>query len=213
MYKGKMMGIFGDIEAFSLSGTKVITSAEGGILTSNNIELMERISLGRNYGSGSDYNCEFIGLNGKMSEFHASIAIESLNLLDDLIENRNKIANLYKQRLSELPGISFQNVSENDVSTYKDFGVIIDAKNFGINRDQLISELDKECIYTKKYFYPPLHKMLAYKKYRKGSTNLDNTNYVASNIICLPIYSHMKNDTVEKICFAIHRIWVNVNNN
>ena len=213
MYKGKMMGIFGDIEAFSLSGTKVITSAEGGILTSNNIELMEKISLGRNYGSGSNYNCEFIGINGKMSEFHASIAIESLNLLDDLIENRNKIANLYKQRLSELPGISFQHVSENDISTYKDFGVIIDAKNFGINRDKLINELEKESIYTKKYFFPPLHQMLAYKKYCKSSTNLHNTDYVSLNIICLPIYSHMNIDTVDKICFAIHRIWENVNNN
>jgi dTDP-4-amino-4,6-dideoxygalactose transaminase len=147
-----------------------------------------------------------------MSEFHASIAIESLNLLDDLIENRNKIANLYKQRLFELPGISFQHVSENDVSTYKDFGVIIDAKNFGINRDKLINELEKESIYTKKYFFPPLHQMLAYKKYCKSSTNLHNTDYVSLNIICLPIYSHMNIDTVDKICFAIHRIWENVNN-
>ena len=206
-YNGKSIGSFGDVELFSLSGTKVITSAEGGIATSNNIEFMERMSLGRNYGAGNDYNCLFMGLNGKMSEFHAAIAIESLLLLSDSLYARNKIVSLYTKRLSEIPGISFQYVPDQNMSTYKDFAIIIDKDVFGIDRDELITNLRNEDIYPNKYFYPPLHEMSIYKSINHKAEGLENTAKVSNNIICLPIFSHMNIDTVEKICFTIYRIW------
>ena len=207
-YKGDCIGQFGDCEGFSLSGTKMITSAEGGIITSNDSELMEKLSMGRNYGSSADYNCQYIGLNGKMSEFHAAIAIESLSLMSQSIENRLMIVNLYKERLSIVPGITFQEVDPKNLSTYKDFGVLIDPKKYGMNRDLLQTELASEKIYTKKYFYPSLHQMDVYKQLFPEVDNkeLKNTEYVANNIISLPIYSHMGLDTVEKICYSIDRI-------
>jgi len=207
-YKGDCVGKFGDCEGFSLSGTKMITSAEGGIITSNDSELMEKLSMGRNYGSSADYNCQYIGLNGKMSEFHAAIAIESLSLMSQSIKNRLTIVNLYKERLSIVPGITFQEVDPKNLSTYKDFGVLIDPKKYGMNRDLLQTELASEKIYTKKYFYPSLHQMDVYKQLFPAVDNkeLKNTEYVANNIICIPIYSHMGLDTVEKICYSIDRI-------
>jgi len=208
-YKGKPIGGFGDVECFSLSGTKVITSAEGGIATSNNKQFMRKMHLGRNYGAGPDYDCQYIGLNGKMSEFHAAIALESYALLGDFLIQRNKLVELYKLRLAELPGISFQQIQTEDgcTSTFKDFAILIDKDAFGINRDQLIKLLNKQGIFPKKYFYPPLHRMKAYQSTEMRAENLVNTEYIADNIVCLPIYSHMSEDTVEKICFKMHQIW------
>jgi dTDP-4-amino-4,6-dideoxygalactose transaminase len=211
IYNGTMIGSFGDIECFSLSGTKVITSAEGGIATSNDEILMEKMNLGRNYGAGHDYNCHYIGLNGKMSEFHAAIAIESLSLLPGLVSARTKLAALYRERLSEIPGISFQDVHQEHISSYKDFAILINTKAFGINRDELITRLQSERIYTKSYFYPPLHRMSAYRNINHRSENLESTDRIADSIICLPMYSHMNYDTVEKICYSIYRIWKSVN--
>lgn len=205
-YQNKPIGSFGDAECFSLSGTKVVTSAEGGIITSNNEEFMKKISLGRNYGAGSDYDCKYIGLNGKMSEFHAAIAIESLAMLDNIVAKRNEFAALYIKRLDEIPGIHFQHIADGNISTFKDFGIIIDKDTLGIDRDQLILRLAEENIFPKKYFSPPLHLMEAYKDIEHRAENLKHTEYVANNIICLPIYSHMSLDTVEKICYTIHRI-------
>ncbi|MFC1595720.1 NeuD/PglB/VioB family sugar acetyltransferase [Candidatus Margulisiibacteriota bacterium] len=205
-YQGKAIGGFGDMECFSLSGTKVITSAEGGLATTDNQELAEKLHLGRNYGAGPDYDCQYIGLNGKMSEFHAAIAIESLVLLGDFVEKRNKLVNLYTKRLSEIPGIIFQKVADDCISTYKDFAVIIDRKKFGMDRDRLIALLNDEGIYPKKYFYP-IHRMKAYEKINFKAEGMRNTNYVADNIVCLPIFSHMTVDTVEKICYTVYRIW------
>ena len=207
-YKGDHIGQFGNCEGFSLSGTKMITSAEGGIITSNDTDLIEKIKIGRNYGAEEDYDCQYIGLNGKMSEFHAAIAIESLGLINQSIDNRLTIVKLYKDRLSKVPGLVFQRVKENNISTYKDLGIIVNKEEFGMNRDLLQKELSAEKIYTKKYFYPPLHQMVAYKKLFPGieKSKLLNTDLISNNIISLPIYSHMSLDIVEKICYCIDRV-------
>ena len=205
MYKEKMIGSFGDMECFSLSGTKVITSAEGGLISSDNEELIRKLDTGRNYGAGDDYDCQYIGLNGKMSEFHAAIALESLSLIGKFVKKRNELAGLYKKRLSGIPGISFQSQNARVVSTFKDFGVIINKDVFGMDRDELIARLNLEGIFPKKYFFP-LHMMKAYKNVKCQKKNLLNTEFVAKNIVCLPIYSHMKEDTLEKICYAVFRI-------
>ena len=206
-YKGKNVGIFGDAECFSLSGTKVVTSAEGGIITSNNEEFMRKMRLGRNYGAGADYDCQYIGLNGKMSELHAAIALEGLPLLDEFIHKRNLLAKLYIERLGKIPGIGFQSITPDCISTYKDFAIIIDRDRFGMGRDELIAHLNQEGIYPKKYFHPPLHSMKAYRKIDHRAEHLVNTDYISNNIVCLPIYSHMSLNTLEKICNAIYRIW------
>ena len=205
--KGVSIGSFGDIESFSLSGTKVITSAEGGIVTLKDKVLRDKLALGRNYGATDDYDCQYIGLNGKMSEFHAAIAIESLSLLDKSVFRRNLINTHYRERLKELPGISFQAVADSDLSTYKDMGIVIDKDKFGMDREQLMLELQREDIFTKRYFYPPLHRMKAYKDLNITARDLPNTEYLANNILCLPMYTHMELDTVDKICFAIFRIF------
>jgi len=203
VYRGRPIGGFGDVECFSLSGTKVVTSGEGGIATSNDLALVERMRLGRNYGASSDYDCDFIGFNGKMSEFHAAIAIESFARLDEVLTQRLSFVQLYIEKLTGVPGITFQRITKDSISTYKDLGILIDAAQFGMDRNQLIEELASEQIYTKKYFYPPLHRMKAYADVPHKADGLSNTNYVADRIICLPLYNHMGVSTVERVCSAV----------
>lgn len=205
-YHNKPIGGFGDVECFSLSGTKVVTSAEGGIATSNNNDLMKKMHLGRNYGADADYDCQYIGLNGKMSEFHAAIALESFALIDKFLIQRNKLAKLYKERLSEISGIGFQHIPEGHLSTFKDFAILVDREQFGLNRDELVRQLSQQGVFPKKYFLP-MHRMKAYKEVVCRSENLVNTENIADNIVCLPIYSHMNEDTLEKICYSVFRIW------
>ena len=148
-----------------------------------------------------------------MSEFHAAIALESLSLLNGFVQNRNNLKDLYKKRLEEIPGISFQYIPDGCVSTFKDFAIVLDPDIFGMDRDELIKHLNIEGIFPKRYFYPPLHCMKAYEQIEHRAEGLVNTEFVANNIICLPIYSHMNVDTLEKICYAIFRIWSSVKNN
>jgi dTDP-4-amino-4,6-dideoxygalactose transaminase len=95
-------------------------------------------------------------------------------------------------------------VTEGAKHSYKDFSVIIDPKEFGLDRNFLYDSLLKENILVKKYFYPPMHKVGAYKKKK---IKLPTAEYVSENILSLPIYSYMEEEIIEKICHAIEKIY------
>jgi len=121
------------------------------------------------------------------------------------VAQRNRLAELYTKKLSELPGLSFQHIPEGHVSTFKDFAVIVDEKGFGLSRDEVVDELIEQGIYPKKYFFP-LHRMKAYQSIEHRAEGLKNTEYAADNIICLPIFSHMSEEMLNKICSAMFKI-------
>lgn len=97
------VGGFGSAEVFSMSPTKLVAAGEGGIVATNDPGLAQKIRVGRDYGNSGDYNPTFIGLNARMSEFHAALAIESLKMLELNVQRRNDIAARYTALLSKLP--------------------------------------------------------------------------------------------------------------
>lgn len=207
IYQGQRIGNFGDGESFSMSPTKVLTAGEGGLITTDDNELARKIKIGRNYANPGNYDTEFMGLSGRMAEFSAILALQSLKMLKDNVNNRQKLMKEYKSYLKTSHGIIFQEIERNSLSSYKDISILIDENKFGVSRDILYNALEKENIMTRKYFDPPIHEQRAFKPYLEGqSCNLDNTIKVAKNIISLPIYSHMTKQKVKKICEAILRV-------
>ena len=79
--------------------------------------------IGRDYGNPGDYDTRFVGLNARMSEFHAAMALTSLDALEENLERRRDIADRYRSALAGVPGIGFQVVDPADTSTYKDFTI------------------------------------------------------------------------------------------
>ncbi len=208
MYQGKSIGNFGNGESFSMSPTKVLTAGEGGLVTTNDKKLAELIRIGRNYANPGDYNTSFIGLSGRMAEFNAILALKSLEMLEKNVINRQKMVSIYKNRLEKLPGISFQEIEKDSRSSYKDFAIIINPKDFGLTRDKFYDALNAENIMTKKYFYPAIHHQSAFKPYLKDQNlDLEVTEELSNNILCLPIYSHIEISLVNKICDVIERIY------
>ncbi|MBN1870855.1 MAG: DegT/DnrJ/EryC1/StrS family aminotransferase [Candidatus Omnitrophica bacterium] len=207
-YKGHPLGSSGDAEVFSLSPTKLLTAGEGGIVTTNDDTLARNIRVGRNYGDAGTYSCEFSGLNARMSELHALLGISSLENLERNVQWRNKLVRLYKSLLSSIPGIRFQEIREGDRSSFKDFSIVINEKEFGLNRDVCGACLEKENIGVKKYFYPAVHTQKAFARYYNKSyqRTLRTTVAVSENILSLPLYSHMKETHVRKICACIEGI-------
>lgn len=199
----RAVGSFGDAEIFSLSGTKVVTCGEGALLTSRDEALIAELRRGRNYGAGADYDCTLLGLNGKMSEYHAAIALESLRSLERFIAARNEVALRYRERLGPIPGLRFQELPEGHRSTYKDMALLIDAEAFGVDRDTLLGRLNERGIYPKRYFDPPLHRMRLYRERELAGEGLPVTERVASQVLSLPIYSHMEPEAIERVCDAI----------
>ena len=207
-YNGKLVGGFGNAEVFSLSPTKVLTAGEGGIVATNDDVLAGNIRIGRDYANPGDYNCQFAGLSARMTEFNAILGLKGLETIEEKAARRNEIADVYKENLKGLPGISFQETTPGSRCSYKDVSILIDPKKFGLTRDVLADCLVKENIMTKEYYYPPVHhQKFITSMFKADESRLKVTNYVSENILSLPIFTHMKDRDIATICGAISNIY------
>jgi dTDP-4-amino-4,6-dideoxygalactose transaminase len=169
------------------------------------------VRAARNYGDLGAYDPELLGLSARMPEYNAALALAGLPLVDKKVCRHNEIASAYTRLLTGIPGLTFQNVREQDTCTYKDYSVRVNADDFGLSRDELASALLAENIETKKYFYPPMHKQSLYKQYYSPATSpLTSTDWVADGVLSLPIYESLPDHTVERIASAVRRVfnWV-----
>jgi len=206
-YDGKLVGGFGDAEVFSLSPTKVLTAGEGGIVATNDDALAKNIRIGRDYANPGDYNCQFAGLNARMAEFNAILGLKGLETMEEKVISRNRLAEVYKKNLKNVPGISFQEGTPGSRSTYKDLSILVEPELFGLSRKILAECLDKENIRTKKYYYPPIHRQKFITSLFKVDENkLKVTNHVSENILSLPMFTHMEEKDIITICNAAKNI-------
>jgi dTDP-4-amino-4,6-dideoxygalactose transaminase len=205
-YRGANIGGFGDAEVFSLSPTKVLVAGEGGIIATNDDVLAQRCRIGRDYANPGDYDCRFVGLNARMSEFHAAVALASLEGLDDRIARRNLLATAYEGALAGIPGVSLPHVPEGSTSTYKDFTLLIDAQRFGCDATRLSDALADEGVETRRYYAPPVHTMRAYARTRTAQGPLDNTVKAAQSVITLPLWNEMDVATVTRVAESVRRL-------
>jgi dTDP-4-amino-4,6-dideoxygalactose transaminase len=205
LYQGKPVGSHGDAQVFSLSPTKLLITGEGGIVATNDDALAKYVRLGREYGNNGSYDSLFAGLNARMPEFNALMGLRSLDLLEEAALNRNETAALYQEGLGSLPGIDFQLVRSGNRNSYKDFSITINADSFGMHRDQLSEALETENIDTRKYYFPPVHRQIAYRGYYHDRP-LPNTDMLADNSLSLPIWSRMEESTALGICKSVQRI-------
>jgi dTDP-4-amino-4,6-dideoxygalactose transaminase len=194
--QGRPVGGFGDAEVFSLSPTKLVVGGEGGVVATNREDVAEAVRLGRDYGNPGTYDCRFPGLNARMSEFHAAMALESLALLDDHLERRQTLARCYRNLLREIRGVGVQAVDDGDVSTYKDFTIRIDD-DFGVDRDSLVAALAADGIDTRCYFDPPVHAQQAYA--HLPAVTLPVTDDVARRVISLPMFARLSVGDAEAV--------------
>ena len=205
MRAGRKVGGFGSAEVFSMTPTKTLIAGEGGIIATNDNLLAERCRIGRNYGTTGDYDCRFIGLNARMSELHAALALASFEDLDERIDARGRLAARYREVLGEIPGIGFPVVRDEDRSTYKDLTILVDEERFGVTADRLGEMLAPEGIETRRYYAPPVHQMRAYRSFAAG-IELPVTERAARAALSLPLSTDMTGAHIERVGEAIRRI-------
>jgi dTDP-4-amino-4,6-dideoxygalactose transaminase len=199
---GRPVGGFGTAEVFSMSPTKVAVAGEGGLVATHNTELAQAIRLGRDYGNPGNYDCQFIGLNARMSELHAAVGLASLRGLDDRIAHRNDLVATFKDRAAGIPGLTYQAVRNEDVSTFKDLTLIIEPESFGLRAADLGRALAAEQIDSRRYYYPPIHQQKAYAHVPQHR-ELPITDEIADKVLTPPLYSHMTHAQISAVADAI----------
>ena len=193
---GRKVGSLGDAEVFSLSGTKLVTSAEGGLISTSDPELQERLAYLRGYGFLGDYNSRFVGMNGKMSEIHAALGVLTLARVELAVETRASLVAAYRDGLAGLP-IRFQAVRDSDRSTYKDFALQFISS---AARDRVEHALANARVQTKRYFRP-CHTQDAYRLLPK--VDLQVTLDVYDRTLCIPLFHDLSQSELGRIVETI----------
>ncbi|HEX8149925.1 MAG TPA: DegT/DnrJ/EryC1/StrS family aminotransferase [Pyrinomonadaceae bacterium] len=205
LYQGRPVGPHGDVNVFSLSSTKLLAAGEGGVVATDDDALAERVRLGREYGNSGGYDSAFAGLNGRLPELSALLALHGLPLLEGAARHRNRLADLYREELGGVPGVGLQQVREGDRSSYKDFSITVEPTAFGLTRDELAAALEAENVETRKYYDPPAHRQTAYRSFAPADEELPNTEWLSRASLSLPIWSDMEPGVVSGICAAVRR--------
>lgn len=217
-YKGKKIGTIGDITVFSFYATKNLTTAEGGMVTTNNPEYAEKIQLlslhgmskdaWKRYGAGGSWYYEILeaGFKYNMTDIQASIGIHQLAKFERFQEIRRIFAEHYTDGLKDIKGLTTPYLSSDIQHAWHLYTILVDADAIGLDRSQFIDELTRENIGTSVHFIP-LHLHPYYRKvygYKKG--DFPNAEYVYERIISLPLYPLMSESDVQDIVDAIKKI-------
>ena len=200
-HAGVPVGGFGDAEVFSLTPTKPLVAGEGGLVATTREDVAYKVRIGRDYANPGNYDTQFVGLNGRMSEMHAATALASLEGFDANQSRRFEIVERYRTGLAGIPGVRVQTVAAADRSTWKDFTIAIEPATFGIDRDALRRVLDAEGVDTRTYFDPPVHRQSAYRNV--VTDPLPVTDEVSRRVVSLPVYPALRDDVVDAIVALI----------
>jgi dTDP-4-amino-4,6-dideoxygalactose transaminase len=198
---GRPVGASGDAEVFSFSPTKTLVAGEGGLIATRHPELATALRAARNYG---DYDCAVLGLNARMTEFQAALALAGLAEVEAGIRRRHHLASIYEYYLAKEPGLTLQQSDPRDRTTRKDFSIVIDPDRFGVSRDFLYRAFEQENVPVRRYFDPPLHRQRLYRRYyRPGLDPLTHAERLSRGVLSLPIYPLLSDRDVEVIARRI----------
>jgi len=195
-YKDQSVLDFGDISTLSFHATKVFHTIEGGAIVARDKGLLERLRLLRNHGIGSEEKVIIPGINAKMNEFQAAMGLCNLERIDQRIQQRKKIYEYYKERLSK--HVTFQKI----IASRYNYGYMPICLQNPKQRDEIYLELIKKRIKPRKYFFPLTVEFDYFKKENVDLVKMYDLNAafdISNRILCLPLYPDLKMNDVDKI--------------
>jgi perosamine synthetase len=201
---GRVVGSIGDASAFSFYANKIITTGEGGMVLTNDDALAGRARLLR--GQGMDPNRRYwhpiVGYNYRMMNLPAAIGLAQLEKLEEQLLLRKRIAELYRERLREMPGLTWQVEQAWGRHAYWMFSVILE-KDIWSGRDDVIEMLGRQGIETRPVFYPA-HSLPPYSGSTGGET-FPVAETLSGNGISLPTWSGLTEFEIDRVCRALRQ--------
>jgi perosamine synthetase len=209
---GKKAGTLGTAGSFSFYPTKVITTAEGGIITTDDEKIYQSSIILRDHGkadSNLNIHVDF-GYNWRFSELHAVLGLQQMAIIDAILAERREIARMYDQKLEGIKGIRKLHLPLNVQSSYYKYIVFLDD---GFSREGVKKELNERygVSLTGEVYAHPCHSQPVFKKYPQAMANdpsdtFPQTEYIAARHICLPLYRGLTEEEVDYTVASLKRV-------
>tara|TARA_B100000787_G_scaffold169711_1_gene161898 strand:- start:1743 stop:2900 length:1158 start_codon:yes stop_codon:yes gene_type:complete len=208
---------YSSITVFSFHPVKIITTAEGGLATTNSKKLAERMKLFRNHGVTRDqslmtkksdgpwyYEQINLGLNYRMTELQAALGISQMNKVDEFISRRHLLKEKHDLLLSDLPVIK-PHQHEDSYSALHLYPVQIELNKVSKNRRQIFNELRENGIGVNVH-YIPIHTQPYYEQLGFKEGDFPNSEYYYSRALSLPLFHAMTLDQQHEVCDTLKRV-------
>ena len=197
----------GDFSVLSFHATKVFNTLEGGAIISPSKEIKNKIDQLKNFGIIGQTEVQGLGINGKMDEMRAAFGLLQLKDMTNVFNKRKKISKIYRTILKNTKGINFLNPIETPKKENYAYLPILVTEDYPISRDELFYLLEKNSIYSRRYFYPLITSFTEYSNLPHVNSNDYPIALSASEqVICLPIYPDLEINTVKFIANLISQV-------
>ncbi|MBP2029953.1 perosamine synthetase [Methanohalophilus levihalophilus] len=207
---GEKVGTFGDSSMFSFCQNKIITTGEGGAITTDSKEIYEKLKLIRSHGrlESHDYfsstelfDYVTLGYNFRLSNISASLGRSQLKMIDEIINMRRNNARYLMSALDNLSSIKISVPQENYFHVYQMFTIYVNEY-----RDELMNHLKEKGIFTKVYF-SPVHLTHFYKQVLGYNPNLPITENVSDHVLTLPMYPNLSKSEMDYMVSQIQKFF------
>lgn len=215
-YRGRRVGTLAHLTTFSLHPVKHITTGEGGVITTNDEKLAERLRLFRNHGITSDhrqrevtgswfYEMVELGYNYRLTDFQCGLGLSQLKKLDTWINQRRKIARYYTEAFSSDPEIEPPTVLPDRESVWHLYVIRLNLDHLRVGRMEVFKALRAENIGVNVHYIPvPWHPYYQKLGYAKGRWPVAEGAY--DRIISLPMWPMMSDQDVRDVVTAFRKI-------
>jgi perosamine synthetase len=193
-YKGTQTGRLSAAGCFSMYATKVVTSGEGGAVSTDNDELADKLRLVRNHGMVHHNDSRHLGFNYRLPELGAALASVQMDRLGRFLEARVRNASYLNERVASVEGVSFTQESGDRTHVYYLYTLYIRK-----NRDGVLKSLNDGGIGAAVYFQIPVHKTQLYSRLGYGRKALKNTEEASKHVISLPVHPGLSETDLERV--------------
>ena len=194
----------GDMSTLSFHATKVYNTIEGGAMVMHDAKTKQRIDYLKNFGFAGETEVVGPGINSKMDEIRAAYGLLNLKQVDAAIEARHQVAIKYRDALRNVEGIEFWDDIPGVKHNYSYFPIFVDAKKYGMTRDELYFKMRDKGILGRRYFYPLISNFSTYRGYDSARPeNLPVATKMANEVICLPMHHTLSEGDINRIIDVI----------
>ena len=202
-YKGQKVGNIGDVGCFSFYPTKNLGGCgDGGMITTNNAEVAEKLRILREHGSPKRYYHEYIGMNSRLDSLQAALLQVKLPYLDKWNTQRREISDRYTHLLKDanIPNLIFPDHCLGSV--WNQYTICIGAGN----RNDVQTQLREQNIITMIYYPLPLHLQTVYKNlgYKKGDFPI--TENICDQVLSLPMFPELSEEQQDRVVSTLQKI-------
>lgn len=202
-HKGQSVLNAGDMSILSFHATKVFNTFEGGAIICQDLRTKQHIDHLKNFGFVNEVTVVAAGINGKMSEFNAALGLLQLKHMPAVLERREQIDRLYRERLADVPGVDVPEWPEQDQVNWSYFPIRV-KPDFALSRDALYEELKSRSIAGRRYFYPLISEFPMYRGLPSAQpTLLPHATQASREVICLPQHPGLSDAEVHRVCDLI----------